>query len=679
MKTKRFILWAMIYFAALMPVLPAFAELSNFPNGVTSFGIPQYGSGGAIPDSTGTYFWVSSEIGIGSNSNDGKSPETPFATIDYAIGKCTASKGDVIVVMPGHAETITAAGGIDIDVAGITIVGLGVKDQRPTITATTSTSASITVDAADCTLSNVIIDVNIDRALRPLDINADDFTFKDSDFLMADSTYQTYTAVDIGVVTGTTIDNIRFSGHSQTDQICAIGFHYDALGTNAKTTIKNCRIQGDFSTAAISGGGTPQVDIINCYVWNYRNAAYAIKFPGAATGSIRNCHVVTDAIATAVDPGTTGTALDVFETYWTDDGHASDTMGVQIFVNDAGVATWSATELAAIQSEANDALVQQNLDHVVQATSNLVSDVDSDSVVGNIVSIAATTNFNRATDSLEAVGDQVADTNLQEEANDALIQQNLDHVAQGTSNLVSDVDSDSIVGNIVSIAATTNFDRTTDSLQAIGDQVADANLQEEAEDALEFYTIDHLAAVNVGTDLPTAVTDSSILGNLFSASAMSGFSRTRDSLEAISKRLLNFAAATTKDTHTAATSSWFTVTGGPIKVLGLVGTWTTAQSAAACNMRLAFNPSGDGATTNLCAATSISSLGLGSWVSLPGIESMGLSLDIPATSMPTMLVTPTVYPPGTLDVTIDASVTAGASTFYLQYEPLVSGATVTGS
>ena len=65
---------------------------------------------------TGEIYYVNSGTGAnavggitGSNGNNGLSPKTPFATIDYAIGRCTANRGDTIYVMPGHWETLTTA------------------------------------------------------------------------------------------------------------------------------------------------------------------------------------------------------------------------------------------------------------------------------------------------------------------------------------------------------------------------------------------------------------------------------------------------------------------------------------------------------------------------------------------------------------------------------------------
>ena len=108
---------------------------TNFPFGVTSFGIPMVGSGEIPATLLGKYFFVDSVTGI--SSNDGLSPTTALATVDQAVNKCTASKGDVIVVLPGHVETLaTASVGIVLDVAGVTVVGLGSGNARPTFTQT---------------------------------------------------------------------------------------------------------------------------------------------------------------------------------------------------------------------------------------------------------------------------------------------------------------------------------------------------------------------------------------------------------------------------------------------------------------------------------------------------------------------------------------------------------------
>ncbi len=125
--------------------------MSNYPNGfvngVSILGVP------VLNTYTGSVFYVDSATG--SNGNKG-TYKAPFATLDYAIGKCTANKGDTIYVMPNHAETITGAGGITADVAGITIVGLGSYNQRPRFLMDGGTTVTFVVSAADVTIRNLV-------------------------------------------------------------------------------------------------------------------------------------------------------------------------------------------------------------------------------------------------------------------------------------------------------------------------------------------------------------------------------------------------------------------------------------------------------------------------------------------------------------------------------------------
>lgn len=86
------------------------------------------------------------------NGNAGLSPLQPFATIDYAIGKCVASRGDGIFVLGGHAETVTAA--ITLDVAGVQIIGVPVGNRLPIVTGN-GTIDAMTVTADNCSIQNI--------------------------------------------------------------------------------------------------------------------------------------------------------------------------------------------------------------------------------------------------------------------------------------------------------------------------------------------------------------------------------------------------------------------------------------------------------------------------------------------------------------------------------------------
>lgn len=112
----------------------------------------------AVANTTGNVFYVDSGSGNDAAGN-GVTSSAPFATIDFAIGKCTANNGDLIFVMPGHAENVTTATGINCDVAGISIIGLGSGNDLPKVSFTAA-AGSITVGAASVTIRNIKLIAN---------------------------------------------------------------------------------------------------------------------------------------------------------------------------------------------------------------------------------------------------------------------------------------------------------------------------------------------------------------------------------------------------------------------------------------------------------------------------------------------------------------------------------------
>ena len=75
-------------------------SLTNFPNGVSSFGVPS-----GLPMTYGTYYFVNADTG--SDMNDGLSRDTPFLTLDKAVDSATTNKDDVIVLSTNGSHQIT--------------------------------------------------------------------------------------------------------------------------------------------------------------------------------------------------------------------------------------------------------------------------------------------------------------------------------------------------------------------------------------------------------------------------------------------------------------------------------------------------------------------------------------------------------------------------------------------
>lgn len=117
----------------------------------------------------GTEFYVCSVTG--DDGRSGRSKETCLATIEAAIAKCTASKNDVIYLLPGHAETIASAGAISLDKIGIRVIGVGKGALRPILTFS-ATDSTLTMTAASTSIENVILIPSIDSVVSAIVVSA---------------------------------------------------------------------------------------------------------------------------------------------------------------------------------------------------------------------------------------------------------------------------------------------------------------------------------------------------------------------------------------------------------------------------------------------------------------------------------------------------------------------------
>ena len=145
--------------------------LTNYPNGVSSFGMPVMGVGEETM-TTGNVFFVDSGAAAAADGNAMTDPAQPGATIDAAIARCTANNGDIIFVMPGHAETV-AATDIALDVAGVWVRGIGWGADRPTITYS-ATGSTIAMSAASTRISNLRLAPGIANVVAAVTVSASD-------------------------------------------------------------------------------------------------------------------------------------------------------------------------------------------------------------------------------------------------------------------------------------------------------------------------------------------------------------------------------------------------------------------------------------------------------------------------------------------------------------------------
>lgn len=184
---------------------------TNFPNGVTSFGIPQIGNGSIPVTLTGKYLFVDSVRGTA--GGDGLTPTSALSTIDAAINKCTAGKNDVIVVAARHVETLSAVSSIVLDVSDVQIVGLGSGDARPTITigiaGTAGATAAIVVSAAGCSISNILFTSGVTEILCSMLVSGTGFTLDGCEVIPSATSLVTFLATT-SAADKLTIRNCKF-------------------------------------------------------------------------------------------------------------------------------------------------------------------------------------------------------------------------------------------------------------------------------------------------------------------------------------------------------------------------------------------------------------------------------------------------------------------------------------
>lgn len=131
---------------------------AGFANGVNIRGVP------LVQTHPGRVFWLGNAAASIQQGQRGASDgnrgtfDSPFSTLGGALAQCVAGRGDIIMIKPGHAESITSATVASAlwTIAGVAIVGLGYGNSRPTFTFTTANTSKITVSAANMSVQNCI-------------------------------------------------------------------------------------------------------------------------------------------------------------------------------------------------------------------------------------------------------------------------------------------------------------------------------------------------------------------------------------------------------------------------------------------------------------------------------------------------------------------------------------------
>src|SRR5882672_2768991 len=120
--------------------------MANFPQafaqGVMLRGVP------ILQSNPGRVFWLGNGPAIqpgevpASDSNRGTFYR-PFSTLSGALAQCLGGNGDIILVKPGHAETISTATALNVNQSDVAIIGLGGGTSRPSWTLDTVIGSTV--------------------------------------------------------------------------------------------------------------------------------------------------------------------------------------------------------------------------------------------------------------------------------------------------------------------------------------------------------------------------------------------------------------------------------------------------------------------------------------------------------------------------------------------------------
>lgn len=301
----------------------------GFKNGVSIRNVPVHTM---LP---GKVVWVNNsnvlpEKGVkGSDSNDGTYLR-PFATIEKAISRCVADRGDIIAVMPGHDETITSAAAIDLDVAGVQLLGLGHGNKMATIRHNHA-SATVAVGADNVVIENMRFLADITSVAVGINVEdgVDHCVIRGCHFgVVAAGTDEYSDVIKFNDASNNAIVEDCVIDMDIAAAVSAIAFVKDS----DKSIVRNNVIRGDYSTANIRGATTLSTNllikdnILENGVGGNLNAQPVIELLTGSTGTIANnycvCNLATKAAAIVAD-----TCL-LFQNYYNEDISSAATGGI---------------------------------------------------------------------------------------------------------------------------------------------------------------------------------------------------------------------------------------------------------------------------------------------------------------------------------------------------------------
>lgn len=300
---------------------------TNFPNGITSFGVPVIGSAGGIPFTGNWYFC---DYATGSDGNEGTA-ENPFKTITRAYEKCVSGNNDVVVIIGDGttaatqrlSSTLTWAKDAThlIGITAPTAIAQRARISHLT-TATTNINPLITVSGSGCMFANFSIFQGIGQSAtdeKCVDVTGDRNFF----------------------------GNVHFGGMGAANGAARAGSYVLYLNDGDENTFDGCTIGLDTiartaANASVKFAGQAQRNVFkNCLFPAYATATTPVIVDANAVGSIDRFNLFKN--CTVINSGTSALAACVA---------FNASQGGFIFMDNCsalGVSDWTASDTATVK------------------------------------------------------------------------------------------------------------------------------------------------------------------------------------------------------------------------------------------------------------------------------------------------------------------------------------------
>jgi hypothetical protein len=292
---------------------------------------------------SGDVWWVDSVNG--SNNQEG-TYDYPKASIAYLFDNTLVGAGDIVMCKPGHVETVVAAAGLDLDIAGVCVVFLGQGTNKAYVTFTTAVGADMDIDAANITLINPKFVAGIDALTGPIDVNAANFTIINGEWHDGTAIDTTDCIVGDANADGCVIDGWKYFKGDEGGTAKQSNIQF---GAASEVQIKNVQISGAFDEGIIEFTAAG-VDVLleNVYIHNTdTDPSPALKLHANTTGFAKN-------VKARVASGTTYTSS-VAKIQWSNDsegfstdGYGGDPIGTALATGVEGLVTSVGTQTSAV-------------------------------------------------------------------------------------------------------------------------------------------------------------------------------------------------------------------------------------------------------------------------------------------------------------------------------------------